>query len=140
MRFIHDIQVAELQAAGGADTVNLVMARQDRVFRELTIWGIPGTGRAVGDAAGVRDFTTQVFFGPTAQAVPVARADDQIFLAYDPGDTQRLWPPNEPTSNPQQRGTSNQVRGFDITVRVVNLDTSPLVLVLEMLAMTIENG
>lgn len=139
MRFVHDKQVASLEAAGGADSVLLVMARQDRPFRELTIWGEPGTGRVVGDVAAARGFTYQVFFGATAQSAPVARVNDEIFFVYDPGDTVRIWPANEPTSN-LHRLTRNQVRGFDVSVLLTNTAAAPLTITLEFLALTIENG
>ncbi len=139
MRFIHDKQIVTLEATGGADTTLVTMARQDRAFRELTVWCIPGSGRAVGDAPGVRNYTCQVFFGATSQSAPVARADDDIWLASDPGDTVRIWPANEPTSN-LHRGTRNQVLGFDVSVQVINLDVVPVTLTFEFLAMTIDQG
>lgn len=139
MRWVHDIQTVTLEAAGGDDTQLVTMARQDRAFRELTIWGEPGTGRVVGDAADVRDFTTRVYFGPTPQGAATARSDDEIYFIFDPGDTVRLWPANEPSSN-KNRSPRDQVRGFDISVLVVNLDAAPLVLTIEFLALTIENG
>lgn len=116
------------------------MPGEDRPFRELTIWGVPETPRQVGDAAIAKNFTTEVFFGPTSQAAALLRPDDEVFMAFDPGDAVRIWPPNNPTSNPQQRGTNNQVHGFPIMVRITNLDVAALVIAVEFNAMTIDQG
>jgi len=91
--------------------------------------------------AKTRNFTSQLFFGPTAQTAPVPRANDAVYLIYDPGDVGRVWPTYEPSSNPQQKGTSNQVHGFPITVRITNLDpASKLVITVEILSMSIDQG
>lgn len=141
MRFIRDVQVITLDAAGGPnDTQNVVMAPQDRPFRELTIWGMPGTGRVVGDAAGVRNFTSEVFFGPTTQGGASARANDEIYLVFDPGDTVRIWPANNTASNPESAGTRQGVRGFPVTVQFVNLAATKIVITVIFLAMTIDQG
>lgn len=95
------------------------MARQDRPFRELSIWVRPVTSRSPGDAAEVRDFSSRVYFGPTAQGAAAARTDDENYMAYDPGDTQRIWPANDPTSN-LHRKERDKIKGFDITLRLVN--------------------
>lgn len=92
-------------------------------------------------AAQVRSFSSQVFFGITAQGAPAARVNDEMYLAYDPGDAVRIWPPNEPSSSPQQRGTANQVEGLAITVRLVNTDVvNPLDITVEFTSMTIDQG
>lgn len=139
MRWIHDLQTITLEATGGADTALVTMALQDRAFRELTIWGVPGSGRVVGDAPGVRNFTYQVFFGPTSQAAAAPRVTDEIFFIYDPGDTVRIWPPNDPTTN-LHRLPRSSVRGFPVSVQIINLDADPLILTLEFLALTIDQG
>lgn len=92
-------------------------------------------------AAQVRSFTTQIFFGQTAQGAAAARVNDEAYLAYDPGDAVRVWPPNEPSSNPQQKGTTNQVRGFPVICRVVNTDVAnDLDITIEFTSMTIDQG
>ena|SRR3990167_1803476 len=143
MRFIRDVQIATLDATGGANDERIVeMARQDRPFRELSIWCIPAASlaRAIGSAAGVLDYSTEVFFGPSSQAAAAARANDEIFMPFDPGSTVRIWPANDLTSNPQQIGTRGQVRGFPISVRAINSAAEPVVLVIIFCAMTIDQG
>jgi hypothetical protein len=141
VRFVRDVQVITLDATGGPnDQQNVVMAPQDRPFRELTIWGKPGTGRVVGDAAGVRNFTSEVFFGPSSQAAAAARADDEIYLVYDPGDTVRIWPANNTASNPESAGTRRGVLGFPVTVQLTNLAATKVVITIIFLAMTIDQG
>lgn len=136
MRFIDIPMRVTVPANGGIELV--VMPKQDRAYRELTIWGIPESAVAVGGAAGTRNFSSQVFFGHTSQAGAAARVDDNVYLIYDPGDTERIWPANEPTSNPQN---ARKVKGFPITVRLVNSDaTLPLVITVEFCAMTIDQG
>jgi len=137
MRFIRDTRRVVVPATS---TLDVAMRRLDRSFRELTIWGIPESPRAVGDAPIVCNFSSQVFFGPTSQGAAAAKVTDDIYLVYDPGDAVRIWPANEPTSSPQQKGTSNEVRGFSITVRLVNSAASPLVIIVEFTAMTIDQG
>jgi hypothetical protein len=119
MRFVHDSQRVTVPSGG---VVDVVMALQDRDFRELTIWGTPMSTRAAGDGStpAVRDFSTRVFFGPTAQGgAPTTRVDDEEYVIYDPGDTCRIWPANNPTSN--LSGSSRQrAAGFPVTVRITN--------------------
>jgi hypothetical protein len=92
-------------------------------------------------AAQVRSFSTQIFFGITAQGAPTARVNDEVYLAYDPGDAVRIWPANEPSSSPEKRGTNDQIQGFPITVRVVNTDAvNPLDITIEFCTMTIDQG
>jgi hypothetical protein len=92
-------------------------------------------------AAQVRSFSSQVFFGPTSQGAALARVTDEQYLIYDPGDTVRIWPPNEPSSNPQRRGTKWEVKGFPITVRIVNSDAvNALGITVEVSSMTIDQG
>lgn len=91
--------------------------------------------------AQARNFTSEVFFGPTSQGAAIARLTDEEFLIFDPGDTVRLWPPNEPSSNPQRKGTKWEIHGFDITVRINNLDAvNPLGITIEFSSMTIDSG
>lgn len=87
-----------------------------------------------------RSFTTQVFFGPTAQGAAAAHADNNASIVYDPGDAGRIWSANEPSSNPQQAGRANEVRGFPVTVRIVNNDTVALAIAIEFVAMGIDQG
>ena len=88
-----------------------------------------------------RSFTTQVFQGPTAVAAPTARVNNALYPIFDPGDVGRIWSINEPTSNPQQKGTINEVRGFPIAVRVTNTDvTNALAITIEFVAMCIDQG
>lgn len=137
MRFLrHTRQVT----VPGAGSTLVSMPREDRPFRELTIWGIPETPRQIGDAPVAKNFTAEVFFGPTSQSAAIFRPDDEVFLAYDPGDAVRIWPPNNQTSNPQQRGTNNQVHGFAVAVRINNAAAAPLVITVEFNAMTIDQG
>jgi len=92
-------------------------------------------------AAQVRSFTTQIFFGQTAQGAAAARVNDEAYLAYDPGDAVRIWPPNEPSSNSPQKGTTNQARGFPVTCRVINTDiANDLDITIEFTSMTIDQG
>jgi len=86
--------------------------------------------------AQTRNFTSQVFFGPTNQGAPTARITNDEYLIYDPGDAGRVWSANEPSSNPQQ----GDVRGLPITVRIDNADTVDLAMTIEFMAMTIEQG
>jgi len=123
-----------------ASTRDVTMPRLDRAFRELTIWGIPESPRQVGDAPNARNYSSQVYFGPTSQGAAAARVNDDVYMIYDPGAAVRIWPPNEPSSNPQQKGTSNEIAGFPITVRLVNAAASPLVMTVEFTAMTIDQG
>lgn len=135
MRFI-DIPIRTVVPA--SSTVDVVLPKQDRAFRELTIWGIPESSVVVGGAAGVRNFSSQVFFAHTSQGAAAARADDNVYLIYDPGDTERIWPINEPSSNSMN---SRKPKGFPITVRIVNADaTLALNITIEFCAMTIEQG
>jgi len=91
--------------------------------------------------ARTRSFTSQVFYGPTAQGLATVRGSDATYLVYDPGDAGRVWAANEPTSSPQQKGTSNQIRGFPITVRIVNTAVAgDLVMTVEFVMMTIDQG
>lgn len=136
MRWIQNPQRVTVPAS---DTLNVVMYRQDRAFRELTIWVRPVNSRVPGSSAGVRDFTYEVFFGPTSQGAAAPRVNDEVFLAYDPGSTGRIWPANDRTSN-WARGPRSKVHGFDITVQFVNGAVTPLVLDVEFDAMTIDLG
>ena len=126
---------------GTSSTLDIVMPKVDRPFRELTIWGIPRSDKAVGAAAGTRNFSSQVFFGHSSQAAAAPRTDDNRYLIYDPGDKVIIWPANEPSSNPTYAGKEARVVGFPITVRIVNSDaTNALVITIEFLAMTIDQG
>lgn len=118
MRFVHDSQRVTVPSGG---VVDVVMALQERDFRELTIWGTPMSARAAGDGStpAVRDFSSRVYFGPSAQGAATARTDDDEYVIYDPGDTQRIWPANNPRSN--LSGSARQrAAGFPITVRITN--------------------
>lgn len=87
-----------------------------------------------------RLFTTQVFFGPTAQGGAAARVNNSSYLVYDPGDAGRIWSANERSSNPQQFGRANEVRGFPVAVRVTNNDAAALAIAIEFVAMAIDQG
>lgn len=119
MRWVNDPH--RITVPGGGGSLDVVMARQDRPFRELSIWVRPSTPRVAGDGLPVflRDYSGQIFFGPTAQAGPVSKLDDESWMLYDPGDTQRLWPANDPTTN-LHRNTRARVKGFDITAQFIN--------------------
>jgi len=89
-----------------------------------------------------RNFTSEVFFGPTSQGAAAAHLTDEEFLLFDPGDTVRIWPPNEPSSNPQRKFENRWgVKGFPIVVRVTNLDAvNQLGITIEFVSMTIDQG
>ena len=129
-----------LDAVGGPSAQRVVTFLSDRPFVDLTIWAVPESDRQPSDPVVARNYTTQAFFGPTAQSAPILRLDDEIFMILDPGDAGRVWSTNQPTSNPQQRGTINQVHGFPISVQIVNSDVFPLVITVEFLAMAIVQG
>ncbi len=145
MRFIHETLKASVAAAGGADVVDVVMPAQGRPYRELTVWVEPVTSRGVGDAPGVRNFDHETFFGPTSQAASATRTDDEIFFAYDPGDTVRIWPANAPAPVSAHRASPDGITrlrpsGFAITVQLTNLAAAPVEILVHFVAMTIDQG
>lgn len=119
MRFIRDSRRVTVPGAGS--TVDVVMDAQDKPFRELTILAAPVTSRVPGDGlpAAARDYSVEIFFGPTSQGGATARTDDNQFLALDPGDGQRIYPANNHTSYLHARPRGKSL-GFPITARLIN--------------------
>lgn len=137
-----DVTAVNLPAGNESDTIAL---GDDLVTTTVVVVaaGLPGADQndtlaitTTFPTAQTRNFSTQVFFGPTSQGGAAARVNNNVYLVYDPGDAGRVWPTNEPSSNPQRE----DVRGLPVTVRIINSAADALAITIEFMAMTIEQG